>query len=127
MSDKVVEVSVTPSFILHDREYSESSVSYDPSTAVLMYQWNRALAGQQRALVFPSIVEGHALEVIVARAPRDAEASVRDDGSIVLPALYQGEEFVADLTFSEPSSATGLKLPKFKVTTTIRGRPQGGG
>jgi hypothetical protein len=126
MTEPIVEVSITPSFILHDREYSENSVSYDPSTAVLMYQWNRALAEQQRRLVFPEVVDGHSLEVMVTRVPRDGEVVVQD-GAILMPPLYHGEEYVAELTFYEPPTPAKPKLPKIKITTTIRGRPQGGG
>jgi hypothetical protein len=93
---------------------------------VLMYQWNRALAEQQRRLVFPEVVDGHTLAVAVVRAPREGEATV-SNGAILLPPLYQGEEMIADLTFHEPAAEAKPKLPKFKITITIRGRPQGGG
>jgi hypothetical protein len=126
MTEPVVEVPVTPSFILQDIEYSADGISYDPATAVLMYQWDRKLAEQPRRLVFPAIVDDCTVEVEITRAPRDGRAEVRD-GSILLPALYQGEECVGDIAFFPTESQAGPKLPKFKVTSTIRARPKGGG
>lgn len=127
MTEAIVEVPVSPTFVLNESEYNVDGVSYDPATNVLIVQWDRNLAQQQRRLVFPAVVGGHAIEVAILRAPREGVAEVRA-ATVALPALYHGEDCDADLTFFEPDPPSpAAKLPKFKITVTIRGRPKGAG
>ena len=119
----VVDVEVAPTFIRNETAYSAGDVSYDPTTAVLTYEWD--LATEQRRLVFPARVDGEDLEVLLIDAPPGGQIEL-GDGTIALPALYHDEECITDLTFYQPATPAAPKLPKFKITTTIRGRPQGG-
>lgn len=122
----VVDVPITPSFILKDVEYRVDSVSYDPVTNVLMVQWDRSLASQSRRFVFPTRVDGHALGVTILSAPRGGKAVV-NGASILLPALFQNEDATAELGFT-PTDSTGKPTgAKIKIKLTIRGRPTGGG
>lgn len=125
MPESIVEVLVPPTFILHDNEYSDGTISYDPATAVLMVQWDRALATQARRVVFPAVVEDLAVEVVIM-SPSTSAVELRAD-SIALPPLVQGEQCTAEIAFLPASTEGTARIPKFKITTTIRGRPTGGG
>lgn len=120
----VVDVPITPSFILRDTEYRADAVSYDPATNVLMVQWDRSLATQSRRFVVPRVVDGHALSVTILSAPRGGKAVIRG-GSIFLPALFQGEDASGELTFT-PIDARPTAA-KVKIKITMIGRPTGGG
>lgn len=126
MASTSVEVPITPWFILRDAECGADGVSYDPGTNVLMIQWDRALASESRQVVFPTVVDGHAVAVEIVRAPREARVLVRG-ASLVLPALFQGEESAGDITFTPVDAAGRPGVPKIKIKITIRGRPTGGG
>lgn len=126
MTEVIVEVPLNPSFILQDVEYGAGGISYDPSTAVLMIQWDRALAAEARRLVFPAVVDDSPLEVTLVQPTRGASVELRE-GSIALPALFQGEEYEVDLAFYPPPAEAAPRLPKFKIRSSIRARPTGGG
>lgn len=63
---------------------------------------------------------------VVLRAPPSASIELRA-GSIAQPPLVQREECTADLAFCPQSAEGAPRTPKFKITTTLRGRPTGGG